>query len=349
MQRLLRVHAGRRVGDLGLGLAGLGLEVLDEVLERLVGAVEHEVVGELALGVGDLAIGRDVVRVDHREVEPGLDAVVQEDGVQDRARRHADAEGDVGDAERGLDARQRIRADRGLGASVRIASCDAADRDALQGLLAEISVEHPLTAVIHAAGVLDDAVFDAQTPRHLEAVLRPKIDAAWNLHELTACADLSAFVLFSSAASVFGSRGQANYAAANAFLDALAQRRRHQGLPGVSLAWGWWAQATGMTGHLDEHDRKRMSRVGFVPMSSEDGLALFDAALWQPRSFVMPAQLDLAAIRSDSAVTGLSPMFRGLIRATRRTAGSACRSRILFRSPTAARGDEHVRTGTRAA
>ncbi len=209
-----------------------------------------------------------------------------------------------------------------LGASVRIASCDAADRDALQGLLAEISVEHPLTAVIHAAGVLDDAVFDAQTPRHLEAVLRPKIDAAWNLHELTACADLSAFVLFSSAASVFGSRGQANYAAANAFLDALAQRRRHQGLPGVSLAWGWWAQATGMTGHLDEHDRKRMSRVGFVPMSSEEGLALFDAALRQPRSFVMPAQLDLAAIRSDSAVTGLSPMFRGLIRATRRTAGS---------------------------
>ena len=106
VQRLLRGHAGGRVGDLGLGLAGLRLEVLDEVLERLVGAVEHEVVGELALGVGDLAVGRDVVRVDHREVQPGLDAVVQEDGVQDRARRHADAEGDVGDAERGLDAGQ---------------------------------------------------------------------------------------------------------------------------------------------------------------------------------------------------------------------------------------------------
>ena len=92
-----------------------------------------------------------------------------------------------------------------LGASVRIASCDAADRDALQGLLTEIPVEHPLTAVIHAAGVLDDAVFAAQTPRHLDSVLRPKIDAAWNLHELTASADLSAFVLFSSAAGVLGS------------------------------------------------------------------------------------------------------------------------------------------------
>jgi acyl transferase domain-containing protein/NADPH:quinone reductase-like Zn-dependent oxidoreductase/acyl carrier protein/NADP-dependent 3-hydroxy acid dehydrogenase YdfG len=210
-----------------------------------------------------------------------------------------------------------------LGASVRIASCDAADRDALQALLAGIPVENPLTAVIHAAGVLDDAVFEAQTPRHLEAVLRPKIDAAWNLHELTASADLSAFVLISSAAGVLGSPGQANYAAANAFLDALAQHRRQQGLPGVSMAWGWWAQATGMTGHLDERDRARMSRSGFIPMSAADGLALFDAALWQPRSFVVPAQFDLAAIRSHSAGGGLPPMFRGLIRAARRTAESA--------------------------
>ena len=210
-----------------------------------------------------------------------------------------------------------------LGASVRIASCDAADRDSLQELLAGIPVEHPLTAVIHAAGVLDDAVFAAQTPRHLDAVLRPKIDAAWNLHELTASADLSAFVMFSSAAGVLGSPGQANYAAANAFLDALAQHRRQQGLPGVSMAWGWWAQATGMTGHLNERDRARMSRGGYIPMSSADGLALFDAALRQARSFVVPAQFDLATIRSRSAVGGLPPMFRGLIHAARRTAESA--------------------------
>jgi acyl transferase domain-containing protein/NADPH:quinone reductase-like Zn-dependent oxidoreductase/acyl carrier protein len=209
-----------------------------------------------------------------------------------------------------------------LGASVRIESCDAADRDSLRGLLAGIPVEHPLTAVIHAAGVLDDATFAAQTPHHLDAVLRPKIDAAWNLHELTASADLSAFVLFSSAASVLGSAGQANYAAANAFLDALAQHRRQQGLPSVSMAWGWWAQATGMTGHLDERDRARMSRGGFIPMPSADALALFDVALWQPRSFVVPAQLNLATIRSHSAVGGLPPMFRGLIRAARRTAES---------------------------
>jgi acyl transferase domain-containing protein/NADPH:quinone reductase-like Zn-dependent oxidoreductase len=210
-----------------------------------------------------------------------------------------------------------------LGASVRIESCDAADRDSLQELLAGIPVEHPLTAVVHAAGVLDDAVFAAQTPHHLDVVLRPKIDAAWNLHELTASADLSAFVLFSSAAGVIGSAGQANYAAANAFLDGLAQHRRQQGLPGVSMAWGWWAQATGMTGHLDERDRARMSRSGYIPMPSADGLAHFDAALRQARSFVMPAQFDLATIRSHSAVGGLPPMFRGLIRAARRTAESA--------------------------
>jgi acyl transferase domain-containing protein/NADPH:quinone reductase-like Zn-dependent oxidoreductase/acyl carrier protein len=210
-----------------------------------------------------------------------------------------------------------------LGASVRIESCDAADRDSLHALLAEIPSEHPLNAVIHAAGVLDDAVFAAQTPRHLDSVLRPKIDAAWNLHELTASADLSAFVLFSSAAGVLGSPGQANYAAANAFLDGLAQHRRQLGLPGVSMAWGWWAQATGMTSHLDERDRARMSRSGFVPMSSAEGLALFDAALWQPRSFVVPAQFNLVTIRSGSAVGVLPPIFRRLIRATRRSAEPA--------------------------
>ena len=89
------------------------------------------------------------------------------------------------------------------------------------------------------------------------------------------------------------------------------------------MAWGWWAQATGMTGHLDEHDRARMSRSGYVPMSSADGLGHFDAALRQARSFVVPAHLDLAAIRSHSAVAGLPPIFRGLIGAARRTAQSA--------------------------
>jgi acyl transferase domain-containing protein/NADPH:quinone reductase-like Zn-dependent oxidoreductase/short-subunit dehydrogenase/acyl carrier protein len=215
-----------------------------------------------------------------------------------------------------------------LGARVRIESCDAADRDSLKEVISGISAEHPLTAVIHAAGVLDDAVFTAQTPHHMDTVSRPKIDAAWNLHELTASADLAAFVLFSSAAGVVGSAGQANYAAANAFLDALAQYRSQQGLPAVSLAWGWWAQATGMTSHLDASDHARMSRNGFIPMSTRDGLASFDAALRQARPVVVPAQFNLETIRSRSASGGLPPIFRGLIRAARRTARSAATAEV---------------------
>ncbi|OBF26996.1 hypothetical protein A5724_02755 [Mycobacterium sp. ACS1612] len=213
-----------------------------------------------------------------------------------------------------------------LGASVRIEACDAADREALASVLDGIQAHHPLTAVIHTAGALDDSVFTAQTPAHLQVALRPKVDAAWNLHELTRDADLAAFVLFSSAAGVLGSPGQANYAAANSFLDALARHRNQLGLPAVSLAWGWWAEATGMTGHLDSTDRARMSRSGFIPMPTADGLALFDAARREPHSLVLPAHLDLAGVRGRIRAAGdAAPptVFRRLIGPVRRQMGNA--------------------------
>ncbi|QQQ80025.1 SDR family NAD(P)-dependent oxidoreductase [Saccharothrix sp. 6-C] len=188
------------------------------------------------------------------------------------------------------------------GADVSVVACDVTDRAALADVLATIP---DLCAVVHAAGVLDDAVVTAMTPQSLHDVLRPKVDAAWHLHELTR--DLAAFVLFSSAAGVLGGAGQGNYAAANAFLDALAAHRHALGLPAVSLAWGQWEQASGLTGHLTEADQRRLERSGVVPMSTEHALALFDAALAGGAPAVVPARLDLTA-----------PSLRGLTRRARR-------------------------------
>ncbi|MEV7096265.1 type I polyketide synthase [Amycolatopsis sp. NPDC051045] len=186
-----------------------------------------------------------------------------------------------------------------LGADVTIAACDAADRDALAALLAA----HPIGAVVHAAGVLDDGVVETLTPERVATVFRAKVDAAWNLHELTR--DLGAFVLFSSAAGVLGSPGQAGYAAANAFLDALAQRRRAEGLPGQSLAWGAWAGDAGMAARLSQADRRRLAAAGLPPLDPAQGLALFDAALTEAEPALLPMRLDVGALRGRPGVPAL--------------------------------------------
>nr|AIY53022.1 polyketide synthase II [Streptomyces sp. M10] len=207
-----------------------------------------------------------------------------------------------------------------LGAHAEVAACDAADRDALAALLAAVPPAHPLTGVIHAAGVLADGVVATMTPEQLALVLRPKVDAAVNLHELTAGQALSEFVLFSSIAGVFGGMGQGNYAAANAFLDALAHRRRADGLPGRSLAWGLWANSTGMTGGLTEADLRRIARGGIVAFAPDRGLALFDTAATVDEPVLLPLRLDTAAVRAQAAAGGVPALLRGLVRpAARRT------------------------------
>ncbi|MFJ9613855.1 type I polyketide synthase [Streptomyces noursei] len=211
-----------------------------------------------------------------------------------------------------------------LGAEAVVEACDVADAVSV----ADLVERHVPSAVVHTAGVLDDGVVESLTAERLAAVLRPKVDAAWHLHEATKGLDLDAFVVFSSVAGTIGSPGQGNYAAGNAFLDALAHHRRGLGLPGASLAWGPWSQDSGMTGALTEADFQRMARQGMPPLSVEEGLALFDAALASAEAAPLPVRLDLAALRAQGEP---QPLLRGLIRTRNRRSGSAAASGIVRR------------------
>ncbi|WP_055699295.1 type I polyketide synthase, partial [Streptomyces silaceus] len=206
------------------------------------------------------------------------------------------------------------------GARVDVVACDAADRAALAEVVK--GCEPPLTAVVHAAGVLDDGVLDSLDPERMAAVLRPKADAAWNLHELTRDMRLSAFVLFSSVSGLLGRAGQGNYAAANAFLDAFARFRTAAGLPTVSLAWGPWENADGMAAGpvFDPSSPRSRPREVLVPLSTRHGLALFDAALCSTEPVLAPVLVDRAVLRSGAA--HLPPPLRGLVRQNRPTASA---------------------------
>ncbi|MBL1102703.1 type I polyketide synthase, partial [Streptomyces coffeae] len=183
-----------------------------------------------------------------------------------------------------------------LGARVRIVAVDVTDAGAVAELVAGVDPEHPLTGIVHAAGLLDDAVITSQTPERLARVWAVKATAATHLHAATADLPLGMFVMFSSAAGVLGSPGQSNYAAANAFCDALAAHRQAMGLPGVSVAWGLWARASELTGSLAETDRARMSRSGITAMTSEKALSLLDTACADGRSQLLAAELNVAGL-----------------------------------------------------
>ncbi|MEV6976841.1 type I polyketide synthase [Kitasatospora sp. NPDC093806] len=212
-----------------------------------------------------------------------------------------------------------------LGATAEVAACDAADRSELAAVLAAIPADRPLVGVVHAAGVLDDGVVESLTPERVDAVLRPKVDAAWHLHELTAGLDLRAVVFFSSIAGVIGNAGQGNYAAANACLDALAQRLRARGVPATSLAWGLWDQDGGMSGSLDRAGVDRLARAGLLPLKAAEGLALFDLALGGSDAAVVPARLDLAALRTRPDGSPVPVLLSGLAPAPARRTPAAGR------------------------
>ncbi|WP_446423354.1 type I polyketide synthase [Kitasatospora purpeofusca] len=236
---------------------------------------------------------------------------------------------------------------RGLGARVDVEACDVAERDALAALLAGIPADRPLSAVVHAAGVLDDGTVESLTPARMRHVLRPKVDAALNLHALTRDLPLSAFVLFSSASATVGNAGQGNYAAANAFLDALAQHRRALELPAQSLAWGLWARRSTMTGTLTAADLRRMSRGGTAAIGSEEGLALFDAALTLDEPLLVPVRIDLGRLRAAARTAPVPALLSALVPGTARRPASgadAAEADSLRRRLTGLTPEERVAT-----
>ncbi|MFF4591368.1 type I polyketide synthase [Streptomyces sp. NPDC001388] len=261
----------------------------------------------------------------------GLGALVARHLVTEHGIRHLLLAGRRGPEAPG--ARELVAELTGLGAEVEVAALDVADHDQLAAALAAVPAQHPLTGVVHAAGVLDDGVVASLTPDRLAQVMRPKADAVAHLHELTRDADLSAFVVFSSVAGTFGGAGQANYAAANAFLDAFAATRRSAGLPATALAWGPWAPGAGMTAELTEADLRRMARGGMRPLTPEQGLGALDAALRRTESVLVPIALDRRVLRDRQAVSALPAMLRGLaVAPARRTAATADAAGESFRT-----------------
>ncbi len=228
-----------------------------------------------------------------------------------------------------------------LGADVVLAACDVADRSQLQALLASVPAERPLRGVVHAAVVLDDGVIGSLTPERLDRALAGKADAAWHLHELTEHLELSAFVLFSSLAGVFGGPGQGSYAAGNAFLDALAAHRRARGAVATSIAWGLWEEISGVATaqQLSAVDLARLARSGVAPLSIEEGLELFDLACGLDQALTVAARFDAAAWRALARAGALPPLLRGLVRGPLRGASQSAAGSLARRLRAAPEGE----------
>ncbi len=312
-----------------------GPERTQEILREVVGLFERGVFTHLPIATWDVRRGVEAFRFmrEARHVgkivltvpqplDPegtvlitggtsGLGALVARHLAARHNARHLLLASRTGPGAQGADQLMAELAEHGCKAEV--VACDVADRQALEGLLEKVPAERPLTAVIHSAGVLDDGVIASLTAERVERVMRPKVNAALNLHELTEGMELSEFVLFSSAAGLFSGAGQGNYAAANAFMDALAQARRAKGLACQSLAWGLWEQESAMTSGLGQAGRARLERLGVAPLSAEQGLELLDSARDAGDTLLVTARLDRSGLQAQARLGVLPALLGGLV------------------------------------
>jgi NADP-dependent 3-hydroxy acid dehydrogenase YdfG/acyl carrier protein len=308
---------------------------------------------EIALREGELLVPRLTAvkdeAADPTELDPdrtvlitgatgGIGALIAEHLVATHGARHLLLVSRSGESAPGaLDLRARLAEQ---GAEVEIAACDVSERSQLETLLAGVPKEHPLGAIIHCAAVLDDGLLESMDQERLERVFAPKADAAWHLHELSAGFELTHFVCFSSIAGLLGSPAQANYAAANAFLDGLAAHRRATGLAGSSMAWGLWLEGDGMASRLAEADLARMRRGGIAALSEQQGLDLFDRVLAGSRALGIAARFDRAVLRREAAAGGLVAKLERVAgpRQNRAGAQAGALARRLREAPQAKRG-----------
>ncbi|WP_269859700.1 MDR/SDR family oxidoreductase, partial [Streptomyces sp. RPT161] len=312
-------------------LMDAGVDRIQEMLRELVGLFEAGVLRPLPVTSWDVRQGRDAFRFMSQAKHVGkLVLTVPQvldvggtvvitggtGGLGGVVARHLVAEHGVQHllllSRRGTDApgAAELVAELGqLGAAVSVASCDVSDRQALAAALASVSSDHPVTGVVHTAGVLEDGVIGSLSREQLDRVLAPKVDAAWHLHDLTRELDLTLFVVFSSLAGVVGGGGQGNYAAGNVFLDALMQQRRGAGLPGLSMAWGAWTTEIGLVGTLSQADIARIARSAMPPLSVSQGMDLFDRALGTGHPVLGLARLNVQALRTQHD----APLWRSLV------------------------------------
>jgi mycoketide-CoA synthase len=258
-----------------------------------------------------------------------LGALVAEHLVREWGVRHLVLAG-----RRGLDAPGAAELAGRLDAEVTVAAADVGDPAAVRELVAGIDPAHPLTGVIHAAGVIDDGLVADLTLPRLEQVWRPKAGGLAALDAATAGERLSFFLVFSSAAATLGSPGQGGYAAANAYCDAFIARRRAAGRPGQSVAWGLWESASAMTGHLSGTDKARLQGRGFRPLSDQQGTALLDLACDDGRAHLVAIGLDQRALAGqppEAVPAMLRPLLAAAAGRRRPAAGSAQTSTDLTR------------------